>query len=175
MTISEFIAMVTASPVQKCFYHFTDTRNLPSIRTSGLLSAAELKRRNIAIPAPGGNDWSKEADLHAGMDQYVHLCFRSSHPMEFKAKKEGRIQESLFLRIDPTVLRASGVMVTDGVSNKAGGVSISTPEQILHRLDLEVLYKRTEWKDPAIQERLKVASKYEILVPKHVDVTYFQN
>ncbi len=48
-------------------FHFTDRRNLPSIKeTGGLFSYAKLKEMGIEIPAPGGNDWSHDADAYKG-------------------------------------------------------------------------------------------------------------
>src|SRR5205809_5283998 len=68
-------------------YHFTDRRNLPLIRDlGGLYPLAELVRKGVDVPAPGGNEWSRDADGMRGMDQYVHLCFRSTHPMAFIAR-----------------------------------------------------------------------------------------
>ena len=61
-------------------YHFTDQRNLPLIQhLGGLYAMTELKRRGIQVPAPGGNQWSRDADSMSGMDRYVHLCFRNSN------------------------------------------------------------------------------------------------
>ena len=87
-------------------FHFTDRRNLPAIREhGGLFALAELKRREITIPAPGGNDWSHEEDVRRGLDEYVHLCFRWTHPMEYVARSEGRISDSVYLNVHPEVLR----------------------------------------------------------------------
>ena len=48
----QFIARFAIS----CFYHFTDSRNLDSIRKrNGLLSCAELIRQNIPVVAPSGS------------------------------------------------------------------------------------------------------------------------
>jgi hypothetical protein len=56
----------------KNLFHFTDRRNLPSIRTTaGLFSYARLQKMGINIPVPGGNKWSHEADAHKAMDRYV--------------------------------------------------------------------------------------------------------
>jgi hypothetical protein len=109
-------------------YHFTDRRNLPLIRKHGLYSSAKLKKKGIAIPAPGGNEWSQEADAHKGMDRYVHLCFRANHPMEYLARVDGRIKDSIFLEIHPDVLQLDGVMFSAGVSNKAGVEIVSIIE-----------------------------------------------
>ena len=81
-------------------FHFTDRRNVPMIRDmGGIYPYAELKRRGVQIPAPGGNEWSHDEDGRRGLDEYVHLCFRPNHPMEFAARSEGRIQDSIFLEI----------------------------------------------------------------------------
>jgi hypothetical protein len=101
-------------------FHFTDRRNLPMIRElGGLYPYAELRRRGIEIPAPGGNEWSHDADGMQGLDGYVHLCFRSTHPMEFIARAEGRIHDSIFLSVHPDVLQWEGVRFTPDVSNKS--------------------------------------------------------
>lgn len=148
------------------FYHFTDERNLDSIRAHGLLSMRELRRRNIN-PVTGGNQWSLDADLHAGMDAYVHLCFLRQHPMEWSARQDGRIRQSRFLHISLDVLTLPEVMITDQVSNKAGVVP-KPANDIIPSLDFKVMYTRTNWKDPAIQERRQKAKLYEILVPARV-------
>jgi hypothetical protein len=157
----------------RVFFHFTDTRNLPSIREHGLLSMYELRQRRI-IMAPGGNDWSIEADRRSGMDRYVHLCFFEEHPMDYIAQKEGRIEKTRFLRIDPTVLTMDGVLVSTEVSNKAGALP-QPADTMVKALDLEVIYTRTDWKDPKIQARLRSARKCEILVPDHIPIELIRN
>ena len=90
-------------------FHFTDRRNLPSIKaTGGLFSYARLKEMNIEIPAPGGKDWSHDADAYKSVDRYVHLCFRPTHPMEHVARLDGRIASSIFLEIHTAVLQVEG-------------------------------------------------------------------
>lgn len=157
----------------RCFFHFTDTRNLPSIREHGLLSMYELRERMI-IMAPGGNDWSLDADKRSGMDRYVHLCFFEEHPMEYIAKKEGRIERSRFLRIDPSVLTMDGVLISKEVSNKAGALP-KPADEMVGELDLQVIYTRTDWSDAKIQARLRAARKCELLVPGQVAVDLIQN
>jgi hypothetical protein len=86
-------------------YHFTDRRNLSLIRKlGGLYPMEHFRKRGAEVPAPGGNEWSRDADEFKGMDKYVHLCFRPSHPMEYVARKEGRIGDTIFLHISPDVL-----------------------------------------------------------------------
>jgi hypothetical protein len=44
-------------------------------------------------PAHGGNQWSLDADQASGMDEFVHLCFMTGHPMLNHAINDGRIQQ----------------------------------------------------------------------------------
>lgn len=155
------------------FYHFTDTRNLPSIRANGLLSMHELRQRRIIV-ALGGNRWSLDADQRSGMDRYVHLCFFKEHPMEYVAVKDGRIGDSRFLKIDPTVLMSDGVLISKEVSNKAGALP-QPADKMINELDLKVIYTRTDWKDSKIQGRLREARKSELLVPDHIAIDLIRN
>lgn len=156
-------------------YHFTDRRNLESIRDQGgLHPLSDLKKRDVKIPAPGGNQWSRDADELKGMGRYVHLCFRSNHPMEYLARQDGRIGDSIFLEIHPSVMQFPSVMFTPDVSNKADVEAVPII-QATELIDFEVLYSRTDWSDQAIQQRLKQAEKYEVLVPCHIPLTHIRN
>lgn len=169
MTAPDPLARITL------LYHFTDRRNLAKIKElGGLYSSAALKEMDVAVPAPGGNQWSQDADGLKGMDQYVHLCFRNTHPMEFRARQEGRIVDSIFLQVHPEVLQWEGVLYTPDVSNKSG-VSPHTIEQARGMIDFEVLYTRTDWSDPAIQQRLLQAEKCEVLVPTFIPIELIRN
>jgi hypothetical protein len=156
-------------------YHFTDRRNLPLIRQhGGLYPLAKLRKKKIEVPAPGGNDWSRDADGMKGMDEYVHLCFRNTHPMEYVARQAGRIEDTIFLQIHADVLLWDGVKFTADVSNKSG-VEIHTMDEARKIIDFEVLYTRTDWTDPEIQRRLQQSEKYEILVPKKIPLDLIRN
>lgn len=149
------------------FWHFTDKSNLPQILEHGLLSLAELARRNISVPKPGGNDWSHNADKFFGVDDYVHLCFTNDHPMCHRAKDEERILEPVWLKIDKSVILDPGVRFTNDVANKSG-VLLLDRDQAKLNIDFEVLFKFTDWKDPAIKARLHAARKSEVLVPRMI-------
>ena len=154
-------------------HHFTDSRNVHWIREmGGLFSRQELKSKEAEF-FPGGNEWSLDADEMFGMDGYVHLCFRTNHPMEHKAKQEGRIERTTWLNIDPSVLRMEGVMYSHGVSNKSG-MPICTIRQAIEQIDFEVICTKTDWRDPEIKARLNHAELCEVLVPKHLPLTYFE-
>lgn len=156
-------------------YHFTDRRNLDLIRQNGgLFPHSQLVARGIVPPAPGGNDWSHDADRLNGVDGDVHLCFRSSHPMEHVARQQQRIADTIYLQINAVVMQWAGVRFTSDVSNKSGvsAVPIATAQPLI---DFEVLYTRTDWNDPAIKERLKQAEKCEVLVPHAIPLDLIGN
>jgi hypothetical protein len=159
----------------KALYHFTDLRNLLSIRErGGLFSWRKLVEMGVAVAAPGGNDWSRDADNYKGVDAYVHLCLRSNHPMEYRAREEGRIEQSVFLEIDPAVTEIEGVSFTEDVSNKRG-VELFPIENAADLIDFEVLGPNMNYKDQGMLERLRQAEKCEILVPDFIPIRLIRN
>ena len=163
MSIDEFIKRSNIY----WLYHFTDVKNLPTIRKHGLLSYRELQRRGIHPPRPGGNDWSHERDADLGLSGFVHLCFMSQHPMEYQATKEGRIGPTTYLKISPEILRTAGVCGCTTVSNKKNSVILPI-EKLLDRLDMKAMFDtpiEVVLADPDLRERYNQAKKAEILVP----------
>lgn len=155
--------------------HFTDSRNIGLIREmGGLYSRASLAETGREF-FPGGNNWSSDADARFGMDQYVHLCLKTNHPMEWIARQEKRIERTTWLWIDPAVLELEGVMFSNGVSNKSGMEIVSIAEAVEKELiDFEVLYTRTNWRDPTIKARLDHAEKCEVLILHHLPLEFFE-
>lgn len=159
--------------IQK-IYHFTDKSNLKSIKTHGLLSLEEIDKMNIAVSKYGGNDWSHEADKQKGLDKYIHLSFRDNHPMLYTKVKSGEIKDPYILEICPSMMIVEGVLFTDDVSNKSGIVPFnSTFFEI--KLDCNILFEHTDWRDETIQQRLKKAEKSEILIPNHIPINKILN
>ena len=75
----------------KCFYHFTDERNLESIRNyGGLISWYSCSRHNIDIPSAGGDMDSHRLDVRYQLHDYVRLSFCDDHPMSYRLKTEGK-------------------------------------------------------------------------------------
>jgi len=173
MRTAQISAVVTPSQVLemfgiRCFYHFTDTRNLASIEAcGGLLPWSQAKG---AAVAPGGNDWSHTADAIKGQDTYVHLCFLPEHPMEFVAKRDGRILESRFLRINPRIINMPGVLFCADVANKSGVKTLSLSEAVA-QMDFDIVAPAHGRISPALYERKNRASRYEVLVPRKIPLS----
>jgi len=159
----------------KTLYHFTDRANLPGIREhGGLLSWATLEERSIDVPRPGGNDLSHNLDSRFEGHRYVHLCFFNEHPMEYRARLDGRIVDPVFLTVDLSVLDRPGVLFAENVSNKSG-VPLIDRETANETFDFEVMHGRPNFKDPEVMQRVLSARKYEVLVPDQVEVKFLTN
>jgi hypothetical protein len=155
-------------------FHWTDTRNLPSIGQHGLLSLVELAERGISPPAAGGNLISKQLDASSGLDSYVHLCLSDQHPMEYVARQEGRVLEVRYIQIDKSVLERDGVLFCNDVANKSGVSPIAIDEAITGE-DLPFMGRWNDYRDPAVQAKLKRAKRFEILVPNVIEVAKLKN
>ena len=143
----------------------------------GLLSLGELERRGIVIPVPGGNEWSHDADKKNGLHEFVHLAFVDDHPMLYRAKKNGRIPDPIWLKIESSILLEKEVRFCSKVSNESGS-TILEAEEAKKQIDFDVLFTYLDWRDPEIQARRKTAIKSEILVPNFVPfekILWFKN
>jgi len=167
MTLDELIAHINVSPQHRHLYHFTDESNLKTIATKGLLSKQQMRADGWWPATTGGNKLSHQLDDYRGISSHVSLCFTRNHPMIFRAKQEGRLLSPRYLGISTDVLRIPGVKVAFGVANANNTEIIDLPDAI-ERMDIEVLYSRTDWHDPKVQARLQSAEKMELLVPNIV-------
>lgn len=150
----------------KHFYHFTDKRNLESIREHGILSRNERKKIGITDVVAGGENHSHDDSV--GLGNYVHLSFTNNHPMGYLAKQSGRIGDMVILGIKPEIIKIAGALVTLEVANKGGGAERYTPGSVFEFIDWEALYDRMDWKVPAVRQRRNTVEKYEILIPNRV-------
>lgn len=169
MTIEAFIAHINASQQHRYLYHFTDEANFPTIAEKGLLSKNQMRAQGWWPAATGGNEVSHSLDDYRGISRYVSLCFTRNHPMKFVAYQEGRLPSPKYLGISADVLKIPGVKVSFNVANRNDARIMDLAEAI-PQIDMEVIYSRTDWKDPAIRARLSIAEKMEILVPDQVPV-----
>lgn len=87
-------------------YHFTDVRNIPSIkRHGGLFSWDYCDKHNIKIPCQGGNDLARNLDRKYGLQDYVRLSFCEDHPMAHRLRKSGSDITILRVKTDVALLK----------------------------------------------------------------------
>ena len=167
MTVEEFITLIKKSGQHDCLFQFTVESIFDLIDQHFLVSKALIRTEGWWPPTTGGNEWSHNQDTARGIDPYVSLCFTSNHPMKYLAHKEERLPNPRYLVISPDVLQVPDVQIAFGVANANTTTILPLPDALEH-LDIEVIYSRTNWTDPAIQARLRAAEKMEILVPNGV-------
>ncbi len=169
MNVDQLIELIKKSPQHRYLYHFTDAANFPSISQKGLVSKARMRAEKWWPDTTGGNQLSHELDTERGIDPYVSLCFTQKHGMEYLAQEDGRLSNSRYLRIHPEVLKIEGALISFGVAN-ANDAKILPVSEAIDQLDIEVIYSQTDWSDPAVQQRLQTAKKFEVLIPDNVPI-----
>jgi hypothetical protein len=90
-------------------FHFTDSRNISSIKEYGLLSWQQLVSKKI-LHIPCSNELSRELDRRYFLENYVRLCVQKFHPMANVALNEGRVEYLIWLEIDQCVLNWNGTL-----------------------------------------------------------------
>lgn len=85
-------------------FHFTDSRNVPSIKKYGLLSWKRLLGQNI-MHWPASSEDSRKLDARSNLQDYIRLCTRQEHPMALRAVYDGRIKDYVWLEISDVVTR----------------------------------------------------------------------
>ena len=167
MDTDQLVSYIKRSTQHRTLYHFTDESNFPSIAARGLLSKETMRQEGWWPHATGGNELSRRLDSERGIDPFVSLCMTRNHRMKYLAQRDGRLPNPRYLKISPNVLAIPGTKIAFGIANSTGVDILPVPEAI-YRLDIEVLYTRTDWSDPEIQSRLQQAEKFEVLVPDAV-------
>jgi hypothetical protein len=167
MSIDSLIEIINGSTQHRFLYHFTDEANFLSIAQKGLVSKARMREEGWWPLATGGNQLSHDLDTVRGIDAYISLCFTQNHPMKYVAQVDGRLPNSRYLKIKPEALRIPGAQIAFGIANATDTVILPLTEALSH-LDTEVIYRRTNWSDPSVQQRLRVAEKFEILIPHNI-------
>lgn len=93
-------------------YHFTDRKNLQSIRRrGGLLSWKYCEDHNITIPNPGGGTLSRNLDRRHRLEDYVRVSFCDDHPMAYRCHQEGA--DLVLLRISIDVATFKNTIFSD--------------------------------------------------------------
>ena len=90
------------------FYHFTEIKNIPSIkRHGGLFSWYYCETHNITIPVQGGDEQSKKLDMKYGLEDYVRLSFCDDHPMAYRLLQNGDRLVLLKIKIDVALFKGT--------------------------------------------------------------------
>lgn len=149
------------------FYHFTDRKNLQSIKKlGGLYSWNYLESNNLNYVNSGGNQESRSLDRRRNLQDYVRLSFSDNLPMKWHREQEG--YDIVLLKISLSIINddmlVSDINATDtncNFSNGYKGLDIvdyqAVKKGICYRTD--PLFKK---KQAEILIKSKVPSEYII-------------
>ncbi len=151
-------------------WHFTDLSNLESIKKHGVLSLRNIINSRIDVACYGANELSHNLDVSKGLDQFVHLSFIKEHPMQYVKTKSGEIPNPVWLEIDASVLFKNRSIFSKQVANKSGAKLYGNINDLAKYIDLDVLWSRTDWSNPQIQQRRKEAKYGEIMIQNKINI-----
>lgn len=151
------------------FFHFTDKRNLKSIKENGgLLSWKYCEEHNIQIENAGGDETSRFLDTKHKLEDYVRLSFCTDHPMAWRLKQDGCTLVLLKIKVDVAWLQ--GTLFSD--INAADNAHHHGPSlDDLKRVDINATRMRYL---PNTSEFFK-KHQAEVLVKTHVPLEYIVN
>lgn len=153
----------------KSIWHFTDRSNLESISRDGVLSLRNLIKNKIDVSCYGADDLSHRLDRKYGLDKYVHLSFIKEHPMQYVKTRDGDIPNPIWLEIDASILANNDTVFSDQIANKTNA-KIYNIDDLSKYMDLDVLWARTDWRDPQIQQRRRAAKYGEIMITDKISI-----
>ena len=146
----------------RCFYHFTDRKNLKSIRDNGgLYSWSYCEKNGISIPVPGGSSSSRSLDRRHHLEDYVRLSFCEDHPMAFRLQEEGADLVLLKIKTDVATLKDtlfSDINATDNNHHHGGKLDD------LKRVDIQATKQTYVSKESPIFKKHQA----EVLVKTHI-------
>ena len=162
----EILDYLRRNGISKLF-HFTDRRNLQSIRDhNGLYSWWYLDKHGITIPQQGGT--APELDMRYGLQDYVRLSFCDDHPMAYHLQKRGSIIKLLEIDIEAAVIDGvlfSNMNATDNNCRFGKGMGY------LQLVDLEATQRHYVSRyDSAFKPH-----QAEVMIPQHLPLCYIKN
>lgn len=164
----EFRNYLTTNGI-RYLYHFTDRRNLDSIRRNGgLYSWYYCVDHDIDIPYPGGGEQSRSLDRWHGLQDYVRLSFCDDHPMAYRLKQDGYNLVLLRIKIDVAFLEEtlfSDINAADGAHHH--GKTIDD----LKRVDLNATQQHYVSSTSPIFKKHQA----EVLVKTFIPLEYIDN
>ena len=154
----------------KALYHFTDSRNIPSIKSSGnILSQKEITRNNLNVVYASSTE-SRAKDASQGLSDFVRLSFVKSHPMMHTAMTAYGIKPKN-LEINPLVILLPDVLISDQ-NALARGVKIGASATDLANVHFDLFASNyLSLKDTMSKSYYQA----EILVPKKIGIEMILN
>lgn len=159
--------MVARKNIQ-ALYHFTDRRNLPSIRQyGGLYSWSYCEEHHIEIPVRSSNDLSRELDVRRLLQDFVRLSFNPNQPMMYVAQKRG--VDPFVLEISPEVIYWLHTKFSD-INATSNNARVGPSLQDFININFPLALRGT-W----TTEEEKAAIQAEVLVKTMIPIQFIRN
>jgi len=144
-------------------WHFTDRANISSIKKHGILSLANLKKKNIDISHTASSELSHSIDRIKRLDHYVHLSFIQDHPLYHVAISEKRLVDPVWIEIDISILFDQKTRFCNQVANKKGAKILSV-DKIEKVIDFDIMLYSKDF------DQCKEVRKAEVLIADYIPV-----
>lgn len=170
MKALEVFAEYMKSPAEKDWlYHFTDARNLDSIREHGLLSKRVMNALDVIYCASGSNQ-SLKSDAASGVEDYVSLSLTDDHPMKRAVSRKARISKIVTLKVNPAILAFDQIIFCKTMANRKDAEFFHLDDAVAQGfIDFGVLYAEDECLRRSLCESQK---KCELLIPNSVPPSF---
>ncbi len=149
-----------------CLYHFSDRRNLSSIKNNGLCSLRHLTQKGISVHHVSSAD-SREIDEYNNLSDYIHLSYERSNPMMHVALAEGRLSDYVIIKVSTDVLFWNETKYTHCNAAKSGAI-ISDDISYIKQIPFKNFHNKRY--DSKSQYRDYYMS--EVLVKDHIPIEY---
>ena len=145
-------------------YHFTDRKNLDSIKKYGLLSAEEVNRQGV-YPRYASSESSRARDSRMGISDYVRLSFVKNHPMMFTAMTAYGLNP-IILEINPLIALMPKVFFSDKNTLRTGA-QIGPSASDLEKVKFDVIQANKAYYELS-DLMAKDAYQAEVLIKKRI-------
>lgn len=167
--IETYVGFLKENKIDR-LYHFSNRKNLESIKKYGICSISEMKRLGISSKY-SSSDGSRDIDSSKQLSQYVHLSYERDTPMLYIALAEGRLYDYVIFEVNPIVIfyKETKYSNINAASNEAVISSdinffINLPFRCFHNI-----------KYTCLSEESKKNYQAEILVKKNIATTQILN
>jgi hypothetical protein len=168
----EFEEILKKENIKK-LYHFTDESNLKSIiKNKGLYSWSSCEKLKIDVNCYGGDKLSRDLDEYHGLEDYARLSFVKNHPMEYIAKKDGRIVDPVRLEIDPSVIYLKDTMFSNMNATKTGNKNGGSLD-IFKKIKFEIIKKTNHCYN--LEDYEKPYFQAEVMIKENLPLKYILN
>jgi len=166
----QIFSILKAKKINK-LYHFTDKKNIESIKTNGILSAQELLNRGI-ISKYSSSIESREIDKQMGLSDYVRLSFVKRHPMMFTSMTAYELNP-VVIEINPLIALMPDVFFSDRNTLRRGA-NIGPNSCDLAKIDFDVVNSNIAYYNMNNIES-KIKYQAEVLIKKRIGPEFIMN